>query len=317
MSSDVFGELGIPEPHVNLEVGAGTHARQAADIMTRYEDLLGQARPKMTVVVGDVTSTVACAITARKLGIEVAHVEAGLRSGDPTMPEEINRIVTDSISNYFFTTSASASRNLRDTGIPDERIFFVGNTMIDTLLSNMSRLAQPPFWTELCLAPKRYFVVTLHRPANVDTGESLGELLKAIGEGARGEPCIFPAHPRTAKTLSELGSLPGNIIVVDALPYLQFNFLVKHSRAVITDSGGITEEATVMGVACMTLRNNTERPETVSIGTNELLGTNSDAIGPAFDRVFAGGWKRGGIPELWDGRSATRIVDHLSRILGD
>jgi UDP-N-acetylglucosamine 2-epimerase (non-hydrolysing) len=317
MSSDVFSELGIPEPHVNLEIGAGSRARQTADIMTRYEDLVAKSPPSMTVVVGDVTSTMACAITARKLGVDVAHVEAGLRSGDRTMPEEINRIVTDSISNYFFTTSVSANENLRATGVPDERIFFVGNTMIDTLLSNMSRLSPPAFWTELCLESKRYFVVTLHRPANVDTGTSLAELLKAIGEGARCEPCIFPAHPRTAKTLSELGNIPGNIIVVDALPYLQFNFLVRHSRAVITDSGGITEEATVMGVPCMTLRNTTERPETVSIGTNELLGTNPEAIGPSLDRVFAGDWKRGGIPELWDGRAATRIVDHLSRILGD
>jgi len=317
MSADVFSQLGIPEPHVNLEVGSGTSARQTADIMTRYEDLLSRSRPRLCIVVGDVTSTMACAITARKLGVDVAHVEAGIRSGDLSMPEEINRIVTDSISNYFFTTSESANRNLREAGVADERIFFVGNTMIDTLLANVDRLSPPALWTGLALEAGCYFVVTLHRPANVDTGGSLGEFLKAIGEGARGEPCIFPAHPRTAKTLRELGVLPANIIVVDPLSYLEFNFLVKHSRAVITDSGGITEEATVMGIPCLTLRTTTERPETVSIGTNEVLGTNPDAIGPALDRVFSGEWKRGAIPELWDGQAATRIVDQLSRILDD
>lgn len=302
---------------MNLEVGSGTQAKQTADIMMRYEKFLIETRPDICLVVGDVTSTMACAITAQKLGIEVAHVEAGIRSGDWTMPEEINRIVTDSISNYFFTTSESANQNLCAAGVDDKRIFFVGNTMIDTLLANMDRLTPPPIWTQLDLEPHGYFVVTLHRPANVDTSASFGALLSAIGAGARGEQCIFPAHPRTGKTLCELGALPDNIIVVDPLPYLEFNFLVKHAKAVITDSGGISEEATVMGVPCMTLRNTTERPETVSIGTNELLGTNPEAIGPALDRVFAGEWKHGSIPELWDGNAATRIVDHLSRILGE
>jgi UDP-N-acetylglucosamine 2-epimerase (non-hydrolysing) len=317
MSADVFSQLGIPEPDVNLEAGGASQATLAADIMTRYENLLARSRPRMSVVVGDVTSTLACAITARKLGIEVAHVEAGIRSGDLTMPEEINRIVTDSVSSYFFTTSESANRNLRATGVPDELVFFVGNTMIDTLLANVERFTPPPLWAELRLEPRRFFVVTLHRPANVDTGAYLGDLLDAIGEGARGEMCIFPVHPRTAKTLRELATLPDNMVVVDPMPYLEFNFLAKNSRAIITDSGGITEEATVMGIPCLTLRATTERPETVSIGTNELLGTNPKNIGPALDRVFAGEWKRGGIPDLWDGNAAIRIVDHLSRILGD
>lgn len=231
------------------------------------------------------------------------------------MPEEINRIVTDSISNYFFTTSESANENLRAAGVEDGRIFFVGNTMIDTLLANMNRFTRPPVWTQLDLHSREYFVVTLHRPTNVDTSASFGDILNAISRGARGERCIFPAHPRTAKSLRELGDLPDNIVVVDPLPYLEFNFLVKHARAVITDSGGISEEATVMGIPCMTLRNNTERPETVSIGTNELLGTDPNAIGPALHRVFKGAWKSGSIPELWDGNAAIRIVDHLSRIL--
>lgn len=315
MSADVFGQLGIPTPDVNLEVGSGTQARQTADIMTRYEDLLMEARADICLVVGDVTSTMACAITAQKLCVEVAHVEAGLRSGDWRMPEEINRIVTDSISNYFFTTSEGANQNLRGSGVDDKRIFFVGNTMIDTLLTNMDRLTPPPFWTQLNLRPQNYFVLTLHRPANVDTSASFSDLLKAIGKGTRGEKIIFPVHPRTAKTLREVGTVPDNIIVVDPQPYLEFNFLVKYAKAVITDSGGITEEATVMGVPCMTLRNTTERPETVSIGTNELLGANPEALRPALDRVFAGQWKRGSIPELWDGRAAIRIVDHLSTLL--
>jgi len=317
MSADVFTQLGIPEPDVNLEVGPGTQASQSAEIMARYEDLLGQSRPAICVVVGDVTSTMACAISGRKRGVDVAHVEAGIRSGDLTMPEEINRIVTDALSNYFFTTSATANENLRRGGVADDRIFFVGNTMIDTLLANMDRFIAPSLWNQLDLEPQSYFVVTLHRPANVDEGLSFGELLRAIGEGARCERVIFPAHPRTAKALRLVARLPDNITVVDPLPYLEFNFLAKNARAVITDSGGVSEEATMMGIPCLTLRETTERPETVTVGTNELLGADPRAVRPALDRVFAGEWKRGSIPELWDGNAATRIVGHLSRILGE
>lgn len=316
MSGDFFSQLGIPEPHVNLEVGSGTHAEQTAAIMTRYEAMLLEAPSQLCLVVGDVTSTMACSIAAQKLGIPVAHVEAGIRSGDWSMPEEINRMVTDSITNWFFTTSETVNENLARAGIGPERIFFVGNTMIDTLLANMDRLEPPSFWDELELLPRRYFMLTLHRPSNVDERRRLEESLAVIGEGARGLPVVFPVHPRTARTLRELLDLPSNLHLVEPQPYLQFNYLVRNSLAVITDSGGITEETTVMGVPCMTLRDTTERPETVSIGTNELLGTDPSALAPAFERLFAGEWKRGGIPDRWDGKTGERIAEILGRLLG-
>jgi UDP-N-acetylglucosamine 2-epimerase (non-hydrolysing) len=315
MSGDFFAQLGIPEPAVNLEVGSGTQAEQTAAIMVKYEKLLTECRSNLCLVVGDVTSTMACSIAAQKLRVPVAHVEAGIRSGDWTMPEEINRMVTDSISNYFFTTSEVANQNLRRSGVSDERIFFVGNTMIDTLMANMDRLRPPLFWDELELGSGRYFVVTLHRPANVDTGGQLIAMLEAIGDGCRGLPVVFPVHPRTATTLKTFKVLPENLYLVDPQPYLEFNYLVKYAKAVITDSGGITEETTVMGVPCMTLRDTTERPETVTIGTNELLGTDPKNIRPALDRLFSGSWKRGTIPEKWDGKTGERIVEVLDRLI--
>lgn len=314
MSDDFFEQLGIPKPNVNLEVGSGTQAEQTAQIMTRYEKLLLEAPSNLCLVVGDVTSTMACAITAQKLHIKVAHVEAGIRSNDWTMPEEINRLVTDAITNYFFTTSDFANQNLRSSGIEPDRIFFVGNTMIDTLLTNLPRLRQPDFWAQHALKQGEYFVVTLHRPANVDKGDSFSRLLQAICTGARGHKVVFPVHPRTAKTLQALGEVPPNLILVEPQPYLEFNYLVKNAKAVITDSGGVTEETTVMGVPCMTLRNSTERPETVTIGTNELLGINPDALAPAFERLFAGNWKTGATPEKWDGQAAERIVTILETL---
>lgn len=317
MSGDFFEQLGIPEPDANLEVGSGTQAEQTAAIMVRYEKLLMESPSALCMVVGDVNSTMACAITAQKLCIPVAHVEAGIRSGDWTMPEEINRMVTDAISNYFFTTSEIANANLRRAGVAESRIFFVGNTMIDTLLANLSRLRPPSFFAEMGLEPGGYFVTTLHRPANVDRGDAFARLLSAIGAATRGLPVIFPVHPRTAKTLRELPGFPTNIRLVEPQPYLEFNWLVKHAKAVITDSGGVTEETTVMGIPCLTLRDSTERPETVTIGTNELLGTDPANIAPAMDRLFSGQWKKGGIPPLWDGRAGERIVEILARELGE
>ena len=315
MSGAFFEQLGIPKPDVNLEVGSGTQAEQTAAIMLGYERLLMENRSDLCLVVGDVTSTMACAITAQKLCIPVAHVEGGIRSDDWTMPEEINRMVTDSITNYFFTTSETANENLARSGVPKDRVFFVGNTMIDTLLANIDRLKKPSLWEDLGLAEGDYFVITLHRPANVDRGGDFIKLLMAIGEGVRGKPVIFPVHPRSAKSLEQVEGIPENIFLTEPQSYLEFNYLVKHAKAVITDSGGITEEATVMGIPCMTLRDNTERPETITVGTNELVGTDPDALKPFLDRLFAGEWKEGGIPEKWDGKTGERIVAELEKIL--
>ncbi|EMS77721.1 non-hydrolyzing UDP-N-acetylglucosamine 2-epimerase [Desulfotignum phosphitoxidans] len=315
MSGDFFDQLGIPKPDVNLEVGSGTQAEQTGAIMVRYETLLMEDPSDLCLVVGDVTSTMACAIAARKRNVPVAHVEGGIRSGDWTMPEEINRVVTDAITNWFFTTSEKANANLRQAGIQEDQIFFVGNTMIDTLMTNMDRLTPPAFWEELGLEPGSYFVVTLHRPANVDALEGFSRLVSTIGEAARGLGVVFPVHPRTARTLKEMANVPDNLHLVAPQPYLEFNYLVKHAKAVITDSGGITEETTVMGVPCITLRDSTERPETVDIGTNELIGTDPARIGPVLDRLFAGKWKKGSVPALWDGRTGERIVKIMSEIV--
>ena len=315
MSGEFFTQLNIPEPDVNLEVGSGTQAEQTAGIMTKYERLLLNARSDLCLVVGDVTSTMACAIAAQKLRVPVAHVEAGIRSGDWGMPEEINRLVTDSITNWFFTTSEVANRNLRASGARAEQIFFVGNTMIDTLLANMKRLRPPPFWTEAGLRPGGYFVMTLHRPANVDDAAGFARLIDAVGTATRGLPVVFPVHPRTAKTLANLPNRPAALLTVEPQPYLEFNHLVRHAKGVITDSGGVTEETTVLGVPCVTLRDTTERPETVTVGTNELIGTDPAALKPALDKLFSGQWKKGGIPELWDGRTGERIAAALDRLL--
>jgi len=314
MSGEFFTQLGLPEPHVNLGAGSGTQAEQTAAIMVRYEQLLLKDPSDLCLVVGDVNSTMACAIVARKLGVQVAHVEGGIRSGDWTMPEEINRVVTDSIANYFFTTSRVAGNNLRRNGIDKDRIFFVGNTMIDTLLKQMPHFRPPSVWRTACLQSSNYFVLTLHRPANVDHPGNVRWLLHEIGSGTRGLPVIFPVHPRTRKHLDSIAHAP-SIHYTEPMGYLEFNYLVKHAKAVITDSGGITEETTVMGVPCMTLRDNTERPETITFGTNELIGTDPKNLRPALDRLFAGPWKRGTIPEKWDGNTGKRIVTELERLL--
>jgi len=315
MSGDFFEQLGIPQPDVNLEVGSGTQAEQTAAIMVRYERLLADAPSALCLVVGDVNSTMACAITAQKMKVPVGHVEGGIRSGDWDMPEEINRLATDAVSNWFFTTSTTANETLRSSGVGDERIFFVGNTMIDTLLANLNRLRPPPFWAELGLEPRAYLVVTLHRPSNVDMQAQFFRLLAAIGEGAQDLSIIFPVHPRSRKSLEGIAALPDNLHFVEPQPYLEFNYLVRHAKAVITDSGGVTEETTVLGVPCMTLRNSTERPETVTIGTNEVLGTDPARLKDALVRLVAEGWKQGGIPEKWDGRAGERIVAALERLL--
>lgn len=311
MSGDFFEQLNIPEPDANLSAGGGTQAEQTGAIMIRFEEYLMKNPTDLVLVVGDVTSTMACAITAQKLHIKVAHVEAGIRSNDWTMPEEINRLVTDAITNYFFTTSEVANKTLRASGYGDDQIFFVGNCMIDTLLTNKPRFIQPSIWEELGLGEKGYFMMTLHRPANVDEGEKLKELMDEIINNTQNMPLVFPVHPRTKKMLNELGIEHERLHMVDPMSYLEFNYLVERSFAVVTDSGGITEETTVMGVPCLTLRDNTERPETITVGTNELIGTDPKNIAPAMKTLFAGEWKKGGIPELWDGKTAKRIVTKL------
>ena len=308
MSGDFFEQLGIPEPDVNLEAGGGSQAEQTAAIMIGFEKELTQNPADLVLVVGDVTSTMACAIVAKKQNVKVAHVEAGIRSFDLTMPEEINRMVTDSITDYFFTTSTTANTNLLKVGVPENAIFFVGNTMIDTLNKNINRLQKPSVWDEAQLVNQGYVVITLHRPANVDEGHKLKELLKEIILSAECLPVIFPVHPRTAKVLANLGINFENLFMVEPLSYLEFNYLVRNAKVVITDSGGITEETTVMGVPCITLRDNTERPETCEIGTNKLVGTNPKNIAPAFKQLFKGEWQKGAIPEKWDGKAAERII---------
>ncbi|MEO6133700.1 MAG: UDP-N-acetylglucosamine 2-epimerase (non-hydrolyzing) [Ginsengibacter sp.] len=311
MSGSFFEELGIPDPHVNLECGGGTQAEQTAHIMIAFENELMTNPADLVLVVGDVTSTMACSIVAKKLLVKVAHVEAGIRSFDLSMPEEINRMVTDSITDYFFTTTTLANNNLKNYGAKDDQIFFVGNVMIDTLLKNMNRFKQPKVFNELELKPKEYFVITLHRPANVDEEGKLKRLMDEIINNVHGLPIIFPVHPRTSKILAGLGIGATNLQMIEPLGYLEFNYLVKNAKAVITDSGGITEETTVMGIPCFTLRDNTERPETITLGTNELIGTDPKAIKPALDKLFAGEWKKGGIPPLWDGKTSPRIISHL------
>ncbi|MCK0123156.1 UDP-N-acetylglucosamine 2-epimerase (non-hydrolyzing) [Gelidibacter sp. F2691] len=314
LSATFFEELKIPLPDINLNVKSGTQAEQTAAIMIGFEKVLAEHTTDLVMVVGDVTSTMACTIVAKKAGIKVAHVEAGIRSGDLTMPEEINRIVTDSLTDYFFTTTRQASKTLEHLGAATAQIFFVGNVMIDTLLKHEDRFKQPEIWQSLQLEPQKYMVMTLHRPSNVDEEDQLKALLTQISELANTYPIIFPVHPRTKKMLEALHLNVENLHYVAPLGYLEFNYLVKNAFAVLTDSGGITEETTVMHVPCITFRNSTERPETCTIGTNILVGNDPEKITAAFQKLEYGAWPKGEIPELWDGQAAARIIDHLMEI---
>ena len=314
MSDSFFEELNIPLPDTNLKCGGGTQAEQAAAIMIEFEKELEIYSTDLVIVVGDVTSTMACSIVAKKMNTKVAHVEAGIRSWDLTMPEEINRMVTDSITDLFFTTSEIANQNLLKLGVPRNKIHFVGNVMIDTLLANMPRFKRPLIAEKLDLQKDKYFIVTLHRPANVDAERKLKIIMAEIINNVRGMPVIFPMHPRTAKTFEELGIEAKNLHIIEPMGYLEFNYLVQNSKGVLTDSGGITEETTIMNVPCITLRDNTERPETITVGTNELIGTDPITIKPALDKLFSGYWKKGTAPELWDGSAAKRITQVLLTI---
>ena len=314
LSDTFFIALNIPFPDVNLNVQSGTQAEQTGAIMIGFEKVLAENPTDLVMVVGDVNSTMACTIVAKKAGIKVAHVEAGIRSGDMGMPEEINRIVTDSLTDYFFTTTPLASQTLENLGVSKSHIYFVGNVMIDTLRKNEHKLKQPEFWETLQLEAKQYMVMTLHRPSNVDQEQHLKTLITQLAHLGKDYPIIFPVHPRTKKLLEGLNLNFKNLHYVAPLGYLEFNYLVKNAFAVLTDSGGITEETTVMNVPCITLRHNTERPETCTIGTNVLVGNDPEKIASAFKSLLSGTWKKGGIPELWDGHAAKRIIDHLMDI---
>ncbi|MFD1063134.1 non-hydrolyzing UDP-N-acetylglucosamine 2-epimerase [Winogradskyella litorisediminis] len=309
MSGSFFEQLNIPKPHANLGCAGGTQAEQAANIMLAFEKELLNHKPNLVLVVGDVTSTLACTLVAKKLNVKVAHVEGGIRSGDMTMPEEVNRIVTDSIADYFFTTSQLANENLLTEGKKESQLFLVGNTMIDTLLKNKSQFKSPEVWDNLKLKPKSYIVLTMHRPANVDAERDLKAMLIEIIKETREVPIIFPAHPRTRKILLNLNIENERLHIIEPLSYLEFNYLVHHAKAVITDSGGITEEASIMNVPCLTLRNNTERPETIYLGTNELVGTNPKNLKSYLDRLFKGQWKQTQSIPFWDGNTAERIAE--------
>jgi len=314
MSGDFFEQLGIPDPDANLECGGGSQAEQTAAIMIRFEKELIANKPDVVLVVGDVTSTMACTITAKKLNIEVVHVEAGIRSGDMTMPEEINRIVTDSICDHFFTTSERAGKNLAAQQVPATKIHFVGNTMIDTLHQNLSRIRKPVLYDEIGLKDKQYLLLTLHRPSNVDDPLKLQSILDAILGSVAQWPVVFPVHPRTRQILTGMQLNYPNLYMIDPQGYLEFIYLVKNTLGIVTDSGGITEEATVLHVPCLTMRNSTERPETISIGTNELIGDDLHKLSSSIADIVAGKWKKGSIPEFWDGKTSARIVKLLLEI---
>ena len=317
MSQLFFGELGIPAPHINLGIGSASHAVQTAEIMKAFEPVVLEHRPDVVLVVGDVNSTIACGLVAVKLGVKLVHVEAGLRSFDRAMPEEVNRVLTDAISDLLFCTEASGVKNLRNEGIPDEKIFLVGNVMIDTLLRNQQKARSSQILEKMGLSPENYAVLTLHRPRNVDNPAVFGKILEALEVIQRDMPVIFPVHPRTRKNLSgsplaERIEGMSDFRLIEPAGYLDFLKLMSSAKLVLTDSGGIQEETTILGIPCLTLRGNTERPVTLEVGTNRLVGTDPDKILRAYQQIQAGDWPKGQRPELWDGQAAGRIVAILA-----
>ena len=311
LSDTFFEELNIPHPNANLEVKSGSQAEQTGAIMIAFEKELLQNSCDLVLVVGDVNSTMACAIVAKKMNIKVVHVEAGIRSGDMTMPEEINRIVTDSITDYFFTTSTLASENLLKNGVDSSNVHFVGNVMIDTLYQNLDRISAPSFWKEFRLETGNYIILTLHRPSNVDEEKSLINLLEGIDKMVGDKKIIFPIHPRTKAILGETNLNLKNILFVEPQSYLNFMYLIKNSFAVITDSGGISEETTVLGIPCFTMRTTTERPETIEIGTNTLVGITIENLEKVYKKYKDTDFRQHKIPDLWDGKASERIIDIL------
>jgi len=319
MSRAFFDDLDMPKPDIDLGVGSGSHAQQTAKIMMAFEQVCLQENPDIVIVVGDVNSTMACTITAKKLGIKVAHVEAGLRSRDMDMPEEINRLCTDVLCDYLFITDHYANKNLRAEGVAEEKIVFVGNVMIDTLLKHKGMAAQSDVLKELGLEKKSYATLTMHRPSNVDDKDTLEEILKALKEISRDLPIIFPIHPRTRKMVEEFGlshylnegGPVAGIWITEPLGYLEFLHLNMYARFVLTDSGGLQEETTVLGVPCITMRHNTERPITCDIGTNVIVGNSGEKILAAARDILSSRGAIGSIPAKWDGKSAERIVEWL------
>ena len=317
MSDLFFRQLQIPEPEVNLEVGSGSHAQQTAQIMARFEPLVLEHQPEWVVVVGDVNSTIACALVATQLGVKVAHVEAGLRSFDRTMPEEINRLLTDSISELLFVSEPSGLENLRHEGVPDEKVHFVGNVMIDTLRSNLDQAQQSTILERMKLEPGGYNAVTLHRPSNVDDVRVFGRIADVLEEISRDLPTVFPMHPRTVHNLPKLGLAERfermkGLRIVEPLGYLDFLKLMSQAAVVLTDSGGIQEETTILGVQCLTVRENTERPITISSGTNVLVGTDPEKILSEYRRCRTTSIDRPPVPEKWDGQAGERIAAILA-----
>jgi UDP-N-acetylglucosamine 2-epimerase (non-hydrolysing) len=317
MSDRFFADLGIARPDVNLGVGSGSHGEMTAEVLMRIEPVIADQSPDALIVVGDVNSTFAAALAAVKLGVPVAHVEAGLRSFDRSMPEEINRLLTDAISTWLFVTEGAGEENLRREGIDPSRIHFVGNVMIDTLLGNLERARKLDTLERFSLAPRSYGVLTLHRPSNVDEPQRLSRLFDILEEIHEEVPIVFPIHPRTAAAIEGLlGGRPLRLRTTAPLGYLDFLRLMSEARLVLTDSGGIQEETTVLGVPCLTLRENTERPVTVTQGTNRIVGSDPDAIRSEVRKVLDGETRRGRIPDRWDGAAARRIVDVLEKDLG-
>jgi UDP-N-acetylglucosamine 2-epimerase (non-hydrolysing) len=315
MSASFFRDLGMPQPDINLEIGSGSHAEQTARIMLAFEPVVWEHKPDWLVVVGDVNSTIACALVATKLGVKVAHVEAGLRSRDWSMPEEVNRVLTDRIANLLLTPSADGDANLLKEGIAPERIVRVGNVMIDTLFRQRERANALQVCAAMEVRPREFGVVTLHRPSNVDEPETLGRIFSALAHISNALPLIFPAHPRTQARIKEFGlEVPVGLRMIDPMGYLQFLNLWSNARLVLTDSGGLQEETTALGIPCLTLRENTERPVTVSEGTNQLVSTDPNRIiAAATDLIENRASKEARIPELWDGHAAARIVTALLR----
>jgi UDP-N-acetylglucosamine 2-epimerase (non-hydrolysing) len=322
MSKAFFVDLGMPKPDIDLEVGSGTQGEQTGKIMVEFEKVCEAEKPDLIIVVGDVNSTMACTITAKKLGIQVAHVEAGLRSRDMSMPEEINRLCTDVLCDYLYTTDPIADENLRKEGVSEEKIQFVGNVMIDTLLKHKQMASKLELRESLGLESGKYATLTMHRPSNVDDKQTLKGILEALREISSELPIIFPIHPRTRKMVDQFnlghyfnnGSTVSGIHLMEPLGYLEFLHLNMQAKMVLTDSGGLQEETTVLGVPCITMRNNTERPITCEVGTNVMVGNQPEEILKQAKNILSGTIKPGKVPEKWDGHAAERIVDHLLNI---